>query len=70
MLYQVELQMLREDEVIDDLIERFGFREICVQGKYILLNGKRLRSREYAVMRIIRIMDVRYRIRQYIMIWF
>lgn len=42
-LYQVELQMLREDEVIDDLIERFGFREICVQGKYILLNGKRLR---------------------------
>lgn len=42
-LYQVELQMLREDEVIDDLMERFGFREICVQGKYILLNGKRLR---------------------------
>lgn len=42
-LYQVELQMLREDEVIDDLIERFGFREICVQGKFILLNGKRLR---------------------------
>lgn len=42
-LYQVELQMLREDEVIDDLIERFGFREICVQGKYVLLNGKRLR---------------------------
>lgn len=42
-LYHVELQMLREDEVIDDLIERFGFREICVQGKYILLNGKRLR---------------------------
>lgn len=43
MLYQVELQMLREDEEIDDLIERFGFREICVQGKFILLNGKRLR---------------------------
>lgn len=43
MLYLVELQVLREDEVIDDLIERFGFREICVQGKYILLNGKRLR---------------------------
>lgn len=43
MLYQVELQVLREDEVIDDLIERFGFREICVQGKYILLNGKKLR---------------------------
>lgn len=42
-LYQVELQMLREDEVIDDLMERFGFREICVQGKYILLNGKKLR---------------------------
>lgn len=45
-LYQVELQMLREDEVIDDLMERFGFREICVQGKYILLNGKRLRIKE------------------------
>lgn len=43
MLYLVELQVLREDEVIDDLIERFGFREICVQGKYILLNGKKLR---------------------------
>ena len=42
-LYQVELQMLRGDEVVDDLIDRFGFREICVQGKYILLNGKRLR---------------------------
>lgn len=42
-LYQVELQMLREDEVIDDLIERFGVREICVQGKYVLLNGKKLR---------------------------
>ncbi len=42
-LYHVELQMLREDEVIDDLIERFGFREICVQGKYVLLNGKKLR---------------------------
>lgn len=42
-LYQVELQMLREDEVIDDLMERFGFREICVQGKYILLNEKKLR---------------------------
>ena len=42
-LYHVELQMLREDEVIDDLIERFGFREICVQCKYILLNGKKLR---------------------------
>ena len=42
-LYQVELQMLREDEVIDDLIERFGFREVRISENNILLNGKKLR---------------------------
>ncbi len=42
-LYQVELQLFQGGEKVDDLIDRFGFREVCVHGGSILLNGKSLR---------------------------
>ena len=42
-LYSVELQVTRGKEILDDIIDRFGFREICVEGQKILLNGKSLR---------------------------
>lgn len=42
-LYQVKVQIIDDDVIVDDLIDRFGFREIKIQGKHILLNGKKLR---------------------------
>lgn len=42
-LYSVELQITRGKEILDDIIDRFGFREICVEGQNIRLNGKSLR---------------------------
>ena len=42
-LYEVKLQAKEGDIVMDDLIDRFGFREIKVQGKEILLNEKKFR---------------------------
>ena len=42
-LYSVELQVTRGKEILDDIIDRFGFREICVEGQNIRLNGKSLR---------------------------
>lgn len=42
-LYLVELQMRKGKQILDDIIDRFGFREICVEGQKILLNGKSLR---------------------------
>ena len=42
-LYSVELQMIKGQQILDDIIDRFGFREICVEGQKILLNGKSLR---------------------------
>lgn len=42
-LYSVELQAARGKEILDDIIDRFGFREICVEGQNIRLNGKSLR---------------------------
>lgn len=41
-LYMATAKLLREDAVIDDLNERFGFREVRVEGNRILLNGKPL----------------------------
>lgn len=38
-LYTVTATLVREDAPFDDLIDRFGFREITVEGKHILLNG-------------------------------
>lgn len=36
-----------QGEAVDDLIDRFGFRQVQVSGKDILLNGKKLRIRGF-----------------------
>ena len=41
-LYTAEARLLRDGAAADDLFERFGFREVRVEGKNILLNGKKL----------------------------
>lgn len=38
-LYKLELLLLTGDEVIDQLEERFGFREIWTEGSKFMLNG-------------------------------
>lgn len=38
-LYTVTATLEREGVPFDDLIDRFGFREVAVSGKHILLNG-------------------------------
>ena len=42
-LYNVVTIVSENGEMIDDLIDRFGFREIKIDGKNILLNGRTLR---------------------------
>ena len=42
-LYTASARLFRGSRVIDDLIDRFGFREIKTDGKQILLNGAPLR---------------------------
>lgn len=42
-LYMAEGMIEENGEIIDDLIERFGFREVAVQGKNILLNGEKIK---------------------------
>lgn len=42
-LYQIETTIVENNRPIDDLIERFGFREVKIAGKKILFNGKALR---------------------------
>ena len=46
-LYQVAATLLQNGEAIDDLIDRIGFREIRIEGKRILLNGKPLLLRGF-----------------------
>ncbi len=41
-LYIAKARLYNADMVIDDLLERFGFREIKTEGRKILLNGKQL----------------------------
>ncbi len=41
-LYTVTGILSKDGEAIDDLIDRFGFREIKVEGKDILMNGAKL----------------------------
>lgn len=67
-LYEVKLQAKVGEIVMDDLIDRFGFREIKVQGKEILLNEKKFRIKEYADMKIIQTMDVHCHMQQFVMI--
>lgn len=42
-LYFVTAQISQKGEIIDDCIDRFGFREVTIAGKNILLNGKAVR---------------------------
>lgn len=42
-LYYIEVKLLRNEKAFDDLIDRFGFREIKASGKEILLNGEKIR---------------------------
>ena len=44
-LYTAEAQLERDGEAFDDLIDRFGFREITIRDGRILLNGSPLRIR-------------------------
>lgn len=44
-LYPVHAVLVQEGKQIDDLIDRFGFREVTVRGKDILLNGEKLKIR-------------------------
>ncbi len=46
-LYLTEVLLLDEDEVMDDKVDRVGFREIKVQGKKLMLNGESIRLRGY-----------------------
>lgn len=46
-LYTVRAVLSDGEEAFDDLIERLGFREIRVDGKDILLNGKKLRIKGF-----------------------
>ena len=42
-LYEIEVRLLKGERVFDDLIDRFGFREIKISGKEILLNGEKIK---------------------------
>lgn len=42
-LYSAQAELLQGETVVDDLIDRFGFREITVSGHDLLLNGQKLR---------------------------
>lgn len=44
-LYEAAAYLKNGNELIDDLIDRFGFRRVEISGKDILLNGKKLRIR-------------------------
>ena len=46
-LYTVRATLSDENGAFDDQIDRMGFREIRTEGKDILLNGKKLRIREF-----------------------
>lgn len=46
-LYLAQATLLVDDEPTDDLNERFGFREIRVEGKRILLNNQPLRLKGF-----------------------
>ena len=46
-LYQVRTELIIGENVVDDLLDRTGFREIRTEGKEILLNGTPLRLRGF-----------------------
>ena len=46
-LYSIKARLVEAGEIIDDNIERFGFRTIETKGSHILLNGKMLRIKGF-----------------------
>lgn len=46
-LYKVSVELVKNGEAFDDLIERIGFRTVRVDGSRILLNGKALRIKGF-----------------------
>jgi len=46
-LYEATVRLLDGDTVVDDLIDRVGFREVRAEKKKLLLNGKPIRLRGY-----------------------
>lgn len=46
-LYEVSAVLSDEEGAVDDLIDRMGFREISVDGKDILLNGRKIRIKGF-----------------------
>lgn len=46
-LYGITAILWDEEKACDDLRERFGFREIRIEGKNILLNGRKLRIKGF-----------------------
>lgn len=46
-LHEIEAALLDDGQIVDDLIDRIGFREIKVSGKKLLLNGRPIRLRGY-----------------------
>lgn len=46
-LYDLEALLWVGDEPIDDLKDRFGFREVKVEGKQLLLNGEPIRIKGF-----------------------
>ena len=46
-LYEIEAVLMEQDQAVDDLIERIGYREIKTEGKDILLNDRKLRIKGF-----------------------
>jgi beta-glucuronidase len=46
-LYFLNAELVRDGVILDDKIDRVGFREVNVRGKKVLLNGKALRLRGF-----------------------
>lgn len=46
-LYHLTAELLDGQNVVDDLVDRVGFRHIAIRGTKLLLNGKPLRLRGY-----------------------
>lgn len=42
-LYYVTASLLKNGEVVDDYIDRFGFRQVSILGKNILVNGEKIK---------------------------
>ncbi len=46
-LYEINTVLYQNGEAVDDLIDRFGFREVTLQNKRICINGKSVRIKGF-----------------------